>query len=51
MIYEMFCHALNHRFVKNAIQSLIYAKKLHLHQNIFLLLVHVKFCDEFQNNF
>ena len=37
MIYEMCCYALNHRFVKNAIQSLIYAKKLHLHQNVFFI--------------
>ena len=47
----MCSYALNHRFVKDAIQSLIYAIKLYLHQNIFLLLVHVKFCDEFQQQF
>ena len=44
-------YALNHRFVKNTIKSLIYALKLYLHQNISFLLVHVKFCDEFQQRF
>ena len=38
MIHEMCCYALNHRFAKNAIQSLIYAKKLHLHQNVFFII-------------
>ena len=36
--------------VKNTIQSYIYAIKLYLHQNFFLL-VHVKLCDEFQQQF
>ena len=44
-------YALNHRFVKNAIQSLICTLKLYLHQNISFLSVHVKFCDEFQQQF
>ena len=46
----MCSYALNHRFVKNTIQSYIYAIKLYLHQNFFLL-VHVKLCDEFQQQF
>ena len=47
----MCSYALNHRFVKNVIQSLIYTLKLYLHQNISFLSVHVKFCDEFQQQF
>ena len=44
----MCSYVLNHRFVKNAIQSHLRYKVI-LTSKYFFLLVHVKLCDEFQH--
>lgn len=50
-VYCMCSYALNHHIVKNTLKCVIYAMKLHLNQNAFLLLLRVPICREFQQSF